>query len=222
MKRKKKPYGLRWVMGSLLFGMMLFLLPVKGKAAIYPSQYKVSKKVTQLVAVKYKGSGKGILRYYERKKNGKWKRVFQCNAYLGQNGIGKKKEGDGKTPKGMYSLGQSFGICKNPGTKMPYVKVNAHHYWCSDSGSAYYNQLIRNDKTKHRCKGEHLIRYKGVYDYGIFIGYNKKGKAGKGSAIFLHCSRGRATAGCVAIPKKRMKQLLKRLNPAAKPKIIIT
>lgn len=195
------------------------VLPVE--AAMYPAKYKVADDVKQLVIVQYKGKSRGELRYYERREDGTWKRKWSCSAWLGQRGIGKKKEGDKKTPKGIYSLGQSFGILPNPGTEMPYVKVNRYHYWCGDSGSEYYNQLIRRDQTGHNCKGEHLIDYKGVYNYGIHIEYNKAGKAGKGSAIFLHCSRGRATAGCVAIPEKYMKKILKRLKPEANPKIII-
>lgn len=183
--------------------------------------YSLPDKVKQVIVVRYQGQSRGILRYYEQRTDGIWKKRWSCNAYLGQKGIGKKKEGDQKTPKGIYSLGQSFGIRKNPGTKMPYVKVNPYHYWCSDSGSKYYNQLIRSDQTGHQCTGEHLIDYKKAYNYAIEIAYNKKGKPGKGSAIFLHCSRGRATAGCVAIPEKYMKKLLKQLNPEAHPKIII-
>ncbi len=133
----------------------------------------------------------------------------------------KKREGDQKTPTGLYSLDQGFGILGNPGTKMPYVKVNSQHYWCGDSYSGYYNQLIRRDETGHECTGEHLIDYRGVYDYAVSIGYNKKGKANRGSAIFLHCSRNRATAGCVAISKKYMKRVLKKLDPAANPRILI-
>ena len=53
---------------------------------------------------------------------------------------------------------------------MPYVKVNRQHYWCGDSGSGYYNRLIRKDETGHNCGGEHLIDYKGVYDYAVSIG----------------------------------------------------
>lgn len=203
----------------ILFCVLSFLFSVSASAKI-PSKYKLSAKTKQLVTVKYTGSSRGRLTYFE-KKRGKWKKVFSCKAYLGSGGIGKKKEGDKKTPTGLYSLGRAFGICKNPGTKMPYTRVNCYHYWCGDSGSKYYNQLVRTDKVKHKCHGEHLIQYKKVYDYGIFIGYNKAGKAGKGSAIFLHCSGGRSTAGCVAISKTNMKKLLKRLKPEAKPRILI-
>ena len=115
----------------------------------------------------------------------------------GAAGNRQEKRGGPEDANGLYTLDQAFGIRNNPGTKMPYVKVTDQHYWCSDSGSLYYNQLIRWDETGHRCGGEHLIDYRGVYNYAVSIGYNKKGKADKGSAIFLHCSRNRATAGCV-------------------------
>lgn len=213
-------------------------------APFFPDKYELGKECLQLVVVRYKGSSKGTLTFYqgERKESvlpneiaeeagaeedvlieeyTVWKKVFSTNAYLGKKGIGKKKEGDGKTPTGQFDMGPAFGILANPGSKMPYTKVNKYHYWCSDSGSACYNKLIRTDRTKHKCKGEHLINYKGSYDYGLFINYNEKGIKGKGSAIFLHCSKGRATAGCVAIPKSSMKKLLKALKPGKHPAIII-
>ena len=217
----KKRIMLLTCIGSLLFCGWYLRETLSVDAAINPAKYHISQDVKRLVVVQNKGKGRGVLQYYERNVNGQWKKKWTCKTWLGKRGIGKKKEGDQKTPKGIYSLGQAFGIRKNPGTNMPYIKVNRYHYWCSDSGSIYYNQLIRTDQTGHRCRGEHLIDYKKVYNYAIHIEYNKKGKPGKGSAIFLHCSKGRATAGCVAIPEKYMKKILKRLTPEANPKILI-
>lgn len=209
-----------------LWGLMILAIFFTGKnadAAAVPAKYrtKVSSDVLQLITVKYKGNSRGILTYYERKKGCAWKKKFRTAAWLGRKGIGKKKEGDRKTPTGVYTLDQAFGIKKNPGTDLPYTKVNRYCYWCSDSNSKYYNALVQSNKVSHKCEGEHLIDYKGSYDYAVSIGYNKKGKANKGSAIFLHCSSGRATAGCVAIPKKTLKKIIKRLRVSAKPKIII-
>ena len=201
-------------------GWMFCWLP--SSALSIPDGVQIPASVKQLVKVRYKRKSRGKFIFYEKNKSGKWKAVFSGNVWLGKKGIGKKKEGDKKTPTGLYPLGKAFGILKNPGTAMPYVKVNRYHYWCGDSGSNYYTRLIRTDKTRHRCKGEHLISYRGVYDYAIFIGYNAKGKPGKGSAIFLHCSGGGPTAGCVAISKANMKRLLKRLKPEKKPYILIT
>ena len=45
--------------------------------------------------------------------------------------------------------------------------------------------------------------------------------AGKGSAIFLHCMTGNYTAGFVAVPENDMLYILKRLDTAKNPIIII-
>lgn len=195
--------------------------PMQTQALKIPAEYTVPENVSQLAVVRNRGGSRGRFQFYIKNAKGKWKKKLACDAWLGRRGIGKKREGDQKTPTGLYALEQGFGILRNPGTAMPYVKVNSQHYWCSDSGSPYYNRLIRRDETGHRCGGEHLTEYRGVYDYAVSIGYNKKGKAGRGSAIFLHCSAGRATAGCIAIPKKEMRRVLRKLTPAANPKILI-
>lgn len=217
MKKEK----VRLYTAVLLIGTGILIGKVSVKAWEPPKEYCVPENVSQLAVVRYKGESKGRLQFYIKNTKGTWKKKFACTAWFGKRGIGKKKEGDLKTPTGLYSLDQAFGIRNNPGTKMPYIKVNTQYYWCGDSDSPYYNQLIRRDETGHNCRGEHLIEYNGVYDYAVSIGYNKKGKSGKGSAIFLHCSRNRATAGCVAIPKKYMKRVLKKLTPEANPKILI-
>lgn len=202
--------------------LMLWMKGVDVSALSLPSRYPVPEQTRQLMVVRPGKNGRAVFRFYEKKEAAdKWKKKLSCTAWIGSRGLGKQKEGDKKTPKGFYPLGRSFGICRNPGTKMRYTRVNRRHYWCSDADSAYYNQLILQGKSGHRCKGEHLIRYKGAYDYAVAIKYNPKRKPGKGSAIFLHCSTGRPTAGCVAIPKKQMKKVLKKLRPENNPGILL-
>ena len=38
-----------------------------------------------------------------------------------------------------------FRILDNPGTNLPYIKVNQSHYWDSDSKSKNYNTLVNNE-----------------------------------------------------------------------------
>lgn len=190
---------------------------------IYPANIRVPRKVKQLAVVHYRGKSQGVFSYYEQDKDNNWNKVFSCNAWLGKKGIGKKKEGDEKTPTGFYYLEKPFGICKNPGMDKSwhYLKVNSRHYWCSalkGNYRKYYNQLVT---SRFKIQGEHLIKYKKFYDYAMFITYNKSGKVGKGSAIFLHCSGNRATAGCVAIEKANLIKLMRRLLPGCHPGIII-
>lgn len=213
--------GLLFAGGMILGAGLLSFAPVQ--AAIYPSGYKVPDNVTQLAVVRYRGHSKGIFTFYQRGKNKKWKKSFSCAAWIGKNGLGKKKEGDKKTPSGFYRLEQPFGILKNPGMDKSwhYLKVGKRHYWCgacTGKYGRYYNQLVT---SKTKVPGEHLIDYKGSYDYAMFITYNKKGTAKKGSAIFLHCSRNSPTAGCVTINKKYMVKLMRKLKPEKDPGILI-
>lgn len=177
-------------------------------------RYKSNSKVKQLIFVKYKGNSKARVLLYQ-KKAGTWKKTLSCVGNVGKNGIGKKQEGDKKTPTGTFNLPMAFGIQRNPGTKLPYTKVKSYHYWCSDP--SYYNQLIDIRTHAHSCSGEHLINYRGYYDYGVFIDYNKEGIYPKGSAIFLHCQkRGESTSGCISVSKGNMKKILRSLSKGAK------
>ena len=143
----------------------------------------------QIVLVDYTGGSKAVLSLHE-KVDGVWTEVLSCDAYVGKNGIGKTKEGDKKTPEGTYNLTTPFGIKDDPGAQMPYTKVTKYHYWCGDSSSEYYNQLVDERKVdrKHTSSDEYLIKYKGVYNYCMFIDYNAEGTPHKGSCIFLHCT----------------------------------
>lgn len=167
------------------------------------------------------GSNATVSLHY--KKNGVWSEVDSFSGYVGKNGIDKTKEGDKRTPTGTFNLTTPFGILDDPGSAQPYTKVNKYLYWCGASGSKYYNQLVdsREVSWTKSSADEHLIDYSGVYDYGMFIDYNARGEAGKGSAIFLHCTGSNGyTGGCVAIHKAKMKTVIQQAK--AGTKIIIT
>ena len=177
-------------------------------------KYEKDRKVNQLIFVKYKGNSKADFVFYNRK-NGKLAKVFQCAAYVGKNGINKKKEGDKKTPTGIYSFTKAFGIKKNPGSKLKYIKLNRYYYWSGDK--KYYNQMIDIRKVRASRLGEHLIDYKPQYNYALALDYNKKCVYKKGSAIFLHCTgSNKYTGGCVAVKEKYMKKIMKTVGKNAK------
>ena len=134
-------------------------------------KYEKSEKVNQLIFVKYKGNSKADIILY-KKANGKFKKVFACAGYVVKKGIGKKREGDKKTPTGTYGFTKAFGIKKNPGSKIKYIKLNKYYYWSGDR--RYYNQMIDIRKVRASRSGEHLIDYKPHYNYALAINYNKK------------------------------------------------
>ena len=145
---------------------------------------------------------------------------FKCSS--GKNGISSKKiEGDLKTPKGEYSIGNLFyrkdKITKID-TKLRKVPIKRNMYWCNDINSKYYNKLITSSKIGTH---EKLFRNDNKYDLVIVINYNtKKIIKNKGSAIFLHLTDNyKKTEGCIAVKKKDMLILLKLINQKTKIKI---
>ena len=147
--------------------------------------------------------------------------TFKC--CIGKNGVTNNKiEGDKKTPKGLFSLGNVyFRKDRNfkPITKLNSISINRQMGWCNDIENKKYNKIIKiNKKIKH----EKMFRRDYKYDYVIPINYNTKNiKIGKGSAIFIHISKNyKKTAGCIALKKKDLLILLKIINRKTKIKIL--
>lgn len=147
---------------------------------------------------------------------------MNTSGYVGKNGVTDNKvEGDYCTPSGLYTLGFGFGT-EAIDTKIEYRIINSDCYWIDDVNSEYYNQWIESDRITW-TSAEHMIDYPDSYHYGIVINYNISPIVpGKGSAIFLHCSNGGYTAGCVAIPENEMTNLLHWIDPTSAPIILIS
>lgn len=134
-----------------------------------------------------------------------------------------KREGDGCTPTGIYSISEAFGIKGNPGTSLSYRVLDGSEYWVDDSNSQYYNTMQFGEPNGRWNSAEHLSSIGTAYNYSIVVDYNRWSPiAGKGSAIFLHVGTGGPTAGCVSISESGMVDTLNWINPSSNPKIIIT
>lgn len=133
-----------------------------------------------------KEENKATLVFYDKSN-----KIFETKAFLGKNGITSNKiEGDGKTPKGIFSLGMAFGIHSkedidlNP--KIKYIQINENLYWVDDIYSKYYNQLVDISKVNKDWKSaEHLIEYPKQYEYAIEIKTNPKNIPGKRKRNFF-------------------------------------
>lgn len=159
-------------------------------------------------------SDTGELNVYTKGDDGAWKTVYAgIRAKYGMNGLYKEKEGDSKTPVGVFKMNTPFGIADSvEGFPDNYIKVDPDMYWNGDSASDRYNKLVNaKEYTAFDCSAsEHLINYSGYYDYCIDTGYNYEGKPYLGSAIFLHCViNDEHTHGCIAIPKEYMTEIMK-------------
>ena len=146
---------------------------------------------------------------------------FKCS--VGLNGTTKSKfEGDKKTPKGNFSLGNLYfrsDRIKNIETNLKKIPITKKMGWCDDTDSKYYNKLI---KIPNKIKHEKLFRNDLAYDLVIPIKYNFKNPIkNRGSAIFLHLTKNyKKTIGCVALKKKDLLILLKLIKKNTKIKIV--
>lgn len=175
----------------------------------------VAQTTTQIIVVAASGTH-ATVSMHTKDENGVWKEDFSTSGRVGKNGIGKTKEGDGKTPVGVYKFSKAFGILSNPGiSSMPYLQVDETHHWVDDPNSAYYNQCVSTrDVVVDWNSSEHLYKVSPHYNYALALNYNKECKPNAGSAIFLHCASKSfgTTAGCIAISESYMIQVMKNLR----------
>jgi L,D-peptidoglycan transpeptidase YkuD (ErfK/YbiS/YcfS/YnhG family) len=148
---------------------------------------------------------------------------FYLKCSIGKNGISKKKkEGDKKTPVGIFNIQHLYfrnDKLKRPETSLKCVEIKKNMGWCDDvSYSKKYNKLIKINKKIHH---EKLYRKDFKYDLLIPIKYNfERSVIGKGSCIFIHLTKNyQPTAGCIALKKKDFLILLKLINKKTKIKI---
>jgi len=138
------------------------------------------------------------------------------NGRVGRSGVAAKdakREGDGKTPSGVFPLRGGFGTAADPGVTVHWMRVTKNDVWVDDSGSKLYNthQVL---PARGRWKSAEKLNIR-AYTYAQVIGYNEARKPGLGSAIFLHLDTGRATAGCVSLPSGPPLKLLRWEKPGA-------
>ena len=192
------------------------------------SQADKKENVNQVISAvgKNLNSTQVTIRTFEKRK-GEWRRAYAAmKGIVGKNGLSKnKREGDGKSPIGMYSFGTAFGSQSKPANlKLPYKKSTKYDYWIDDVKSKDYNKWVTY-KGNPQKKWKSFERMNNeLYKYGVVINYNTNPiLKGKGSAIFLHIWRNEkgVTAGCVATSEKNLLTILKWIDPKKNTHMII-
>lgn len=192
----------------------------------------------QLVIVTTQNAGdtRGLLHTYEKVRDREnWYLVSgPVPVVIGRNGLARghglididipdlplKKEGDGRSPAGIFTFGHVFGYApaeQFKELKMPYLQITDVIECIDDSQSGYYNQLIDTGELDEKDWGssEKMIRYSGWYDQGIFINNNVDPiVAENGSCIFYHnwVSPDEVTAGCTAMDPAALLNLIKWID----------
>ena len=136
-----------------------------------------------------------------------------------------KREGDGKSPAGVYDFGKIFGYAPpaEVSFKMPYVQADEALECVDDSGSKLYNQLVDNKLVqKDWTSSEFMRRSDHQYRWGIVVNHNTPAEPKGGSCIFFHIwnKPGAATSGCTAMPEEDLLTLLHWLDPAKSPLLL--
>ncbi|MGW0711947.1 hypothetical protein ACWD4G_39350 [Streptomyces sp. NPDC002643] len=139
-----------------------------------------------------------------------WKKTRGWQGHNGKKGwTTDHHEGDKRSPVGVFTLSDAGGVLADPGAKLPYSRsaaFQAPHYWAK---SHWHD-----------------------FDYVIAIDYNRvKGTSpidptrpegqSKGGSIWLHMDHGSGTSACVSLSKSGMEYLLRTLDPAKHPVIVM-
>ncbi|CAN5307678.1 L,D-transpeptidase family protein [soil metagenome] len=138
---------------------------------------------------------------------------------IGKSGVcdaGAKREGDGCTPLGRWSVrGVLLRRARLALNRMPQIAwrwARQNDGWSDGVGDPAYNRPVY---LPHGHSAETLQREDGAYDVIIVLGHNDTPPIpNAGNAIFFHCwVEARPTEGCVAIAKADMLAILPMLEP---------
>ena len=136
-----------------------------------------------------------------------WAKTGSWAGHNGWNGwTSNHRLGDGRTPIGVFTLTAAGGYAPNPGTRLPY-----------EYAPAFYSRVVNGVRE---------------FNYVVAIDYNRvprtppsnpvrpRGRAA-GGGIWFHVDTNSATAGCVTVPNPAMVQVLRWLDPAKSPVILM-
>lgn len=185
----------------------------------------------------------------EKDRAGKWQRVLgPVAARLGRNGavwglglhtnpVGAvtKKEGDGRTPAGVFRIGGLWTTTSTPvkhHRRIPEVRVDARDLWVSDPKTPHlYNRYVRLDHPATTAweLREQMKQNDYAHSIKLQICHNAPDTPGRpvpgaGSSIFFHIWRSGGkypTAGCTAMGEQNLRAIIARLNPDRKPVYIM-
>lgn len=139
---------------------------------------------------------------------------------LGRGGVieaAAKREGDGKTPLGLWPIRRLLyrpdkgGV---PKAILPMGAIRPNDGWCDAPGDPAYNRPVI---LPYPASAETMWRDDDLYDLMVVLGHNDNPpRSGMGSAIFLHQAKpGYApTEGCIALGRPDLERFLALAGPA--------
>ncbi|MFC9389183.1 hypothetical protein [Streptomyces venezuelae] len=150
---------------------------------------------------------------YEREPGGRW--TESAGPWPAHNALqgwtSDHTAGDLRTPIGVFRLGDAGGRLPDPGSRLPYDQDEEF----AISGTGF--------------SGESL---EGSFDHVVAIDYNRvPGRtpldkerplgAEKGGGVWIHVDHGGPTQACVALERESLRELIRALDPAREPVIVM-
>lgn len=196
-----------------------------------------------------KDSSHGTLRAFELGADDTWREQFPAmaarNGWGGWAAASRRLQGDGTSPQGTFTLTTAFGLCPDPGTKLPYRQVDDNDRWVGDQRDAKTYNLFQHPvspagRTWRLGHAERLGDYPIQYEHATVIDFNRPAPATvtfdeirhqyvtsrptdvrRGCAIFLHVNGAGATAGCISLGRADLLAILRWLDPSLRPRIVM-
>nr|WP_254705934.1 hypothetical protein [Streptomyces vilmorinianum] len=150
---------------------------------------------------------------YERDDAGRWHRAAgPWSAHNALRGWATEHWADDlRTPIGVFRLGDAGGRLPDPGALLPYDQSEEF----ASPGTGFLGEPLE-----------------GSFDYVVAIDYNrtpgttpldKERPLGqeRGGGVWIHVDHGGPTQACVSLPADAMRRLLRTLNPAREPVIVM-
>jgi len=236
------------ILASLVLALVAVGLPIPAWAAPSPTPAGLaylgdSRQVVIVTAPSWR-STTATLSTYERSGDS-WTRVHgPTPAFLGYGGLApaaERRQGTGTTPAGAFDIVSAFGRRADPGTQLPYRRVDGNDAWTYNPRVPATYNVFQDAPVSWRSYGKYVERlesYGRQYDFVAVLGYNlPEGRITRsdrgvrrtdqpadtraGGGIFLHVSNGKPTAGCISIPHSTMRSVLAWLDPAKDPVLVV-
>jgi len=204
----------------------------------------IQAKSSQLVLVRNASwwASAGTLQRYQHDRQSSWQPVgTPVLVNIGRAGMGwgrglhanvgsgpLKREGDGRSPAGIFRLAQAFGAAEAlppESAGFPYTKSLSTSYCVEDTRSAYYNQIVDSLRVASPSwqQWSPMLRSDGLFDWGVVVEQNAPDiKKAAGSCVFLHIWRGlhRPTSGCTSMPQHELEHVIRWLDAAREPLLV--
>lgn len=134
-----------------------------------------------------------------------------------------KREGDKRTPSGAFVLLESYSADPTVRPALAHRVITERDAICEDPASPNYNQWITLSDAQFTPWSE---ADRVIMSLGVVVEYNRSPVVpGAGSGIFIHAAEpGPASAGtfgCVGLHMDDLVRLVKSLDPAKRPMIVM-